>query len=153
MAQATSEDSWLDLTSADLSHEKALYRITLQWFGVCFHSPKRLSFEFINNEIEWIYFSLETEPLEAITPNYPKDYCSEEFCEMSPLNYQPPELLDNLSKDEMDRIHPRHITRYFRGNFVIFHKDSIYNHFISQYKGGHEKLGLQQFRTQISQLA
>ncbi|WP_183200451.1 hypothetical protein [Bacteroides pyogenes] len=96
---------------------------------------------------------METEPLEAITPNYPEEYCSEEFCEMSPLNYQPPELLDYLSKDEMDRIHPRHITRYFRGSFVMFHKDSIYNHFISQYKGEHEKLGLQQFRTQISQLA
>lgn len=35
----------------------------------------------------------------------------------------------------------------------MFHKDSIYNHFISQYKGEHDKLGLQKFRDIISQLA
>lgn len=58
-----------------------------------------------------------------------------------------------MSKEEFDRIHPRHITRYFRGSFVMFHKGSIYNHFISKYKGEHEKLGLQEFRTKISKLA
>lgn len=141
----------LDLTGADLSHEKGC--IELHCDGLVYVvKPQKLSFEFINSEIEWNYFSLETETLEALTPDYPKDYYSEELCEMSPLDYRPLELLDNMSKEEYDRIHPRQITRYFRGSFVMFHKDSIYNHFISKYKGEHEKLGLQKFRTQISQL-
>lgn len=142
----------LDLTDADLSHEKGC--IELHCNGLVYVvKPKRLSFEFINSEIEWNYFSLETELLENITPDYPKDYYSEEFCEMTALDYRPLELLNNMSKEEYDRIHPRHIIRYFRGSFVMFHKDSIYNHLISQYKGDHEKLGLQEFRTQISKLA
>lgn len=142
----------LDLTGAELSHEKDCIEFHCDGL-VYIVKPQRLSFEFINSEIEWNYFSLETEGLEPITPNYPKQYCSEEFCEISPLDYQPLELLDNMSKEEFDRIHPRHIIRYFRGSFVMFHKDSIYNHFISKYKGEHEKLGLQEFRTQISKLA
>ncbi len=142
----------LDLTNASLSHEKDC--IELHCDGLVFIvKPKKLSFEFINNEIEWNYFSLETEPLQAITPDYPSEYYSEEFCEISPLNYQPLELFENLSKEELDSIQPRHITRYLHGSFVMFHKNSIYNNFISQYKGEHEKLGLQQFRVQISQLA
>lgn len=142
----------MDLTDANLSYEKGC--IELHCDGLVYVvKPKRLSFEFINSEIEWTYFFLETELLSAITPNYPKELYSEEFCEMSPLDYQPLELLDNMSKEDYDKIHPRHITRYLRGSFVIFHKDSIYNHFISNYKGEHEKLGLQEFRKQISLLA
>ena len=142
----------LDLTNASLSHEKDC--IELHCDGLVFIvKPKKLSFEFINNEIEWNYFSLETDPLQAITPNYPSEYYSEEFCEISPLTYQPLELFENLSKEEIDSIRPRHITRFLHGSFVMFHKNSIYNNFISQYKGDHEKLGLQQFRVQISQLA
>lgn len=112
-----------------------------------------MRFEFINSEIEWTYFYLEAEPLNAITPNYPKDFYSEEFCEVSPLDYQPLSLLDNISQEDFDKIHPRHITRYLRGSFVTFHKDSIYNNYISKYNGEHEKLGMQEFRKQISILA
>lgn len=72
---------------------------------------------------------------------------------MKPLDYHPLELLDNMSKEEYDKIHPRHITRYLHGSFVMFHKDSIYNHFVSQYKGEHDKIGLQEFRVKISKLA
>ena len=142
----------LDLTSANLSYEKDC--IELHFNGlVCVVKPKRLSFEFINSEIEWNYFSLETHSLKAITSNYSEEYYSEEFCEIKPLDYQPLELFDNISKEEYEINHPRHIIRYLHGNFVMFHKDSIYNHFISQYKGEHDKLGLQKFRDIISQLA
>lgn len=142
----------MDLTGANLSYEKDC--IELHCDGLVYVvKPKKLSFEFINSEIEWTYFYLEAEPLKAFTPNYPKDLYSEEFCEISPLNYKPLSLLDNMSKEDFDKIHPRHITRYLRGSFVIFHKDSIYNHFVSKYKGEHEELGMQEFRKQISILA
>ena len=142
----------LDLTGANLSYEKDC--IELHCDGLVYVvKPKKLSFEFINSKIEWTYFYLEAEPLKAFTPNYPKDLYSEEFCEISPLNYKPLSLLDNMSKEDFDKIHPRHITRYLRGSFVIFHKDSIYNHFVSKYKGEHEELGMQEFRKQISILA
>lgn len=142
----------LDLTSADLSYEKDCIELHFSAL-VYIVKPKRLSFEFINNEIEWNYFFWETDSLKAITSNYPESYYSEEFCEMKPLDYHPLELLDNMSKEEYDKIHPRHITRYLHGSFVMFHKDSIYNHFVSQYKGEHDKIGLQEFRVKISKLA
>ena len=142
----------LDLTGANLSYEKGC--IELHCDGLVYVvKPQKLSFEFINSEIEWTYFFLEAEPLNAITPNYPKEFYSEEFCEISPLNYQPLALLDNMSKEDIDKIHPRRITRYLRGSFAIFHKDSIYNHFVSEYNGEHEKLGIQEFCKRISLLA
>jgi len=142
----------LDLTSAQISHEKGC--IELHFDGLVYIvKPRRLSFEFINDEIEWNYFSLEAESLPAITPNYPAEYYSEEFCELYALDYQPLKLFETLSKDELERLRPRHITRFLHGTFVLFHKDSIYNHLISEYNGEHEKLGLKRFRTQIAMLA
>lgn len=45
----------LDLTSADLSYEKDCIELHFSAL-VYIVKPKRLSFEFINNEIEWNYF-------------------------------------------------------------------------------------------------
>ena len=91
--------------------------------------------------------------LEAFSSDLPEEFYSEEFCEMSPLDYQSPDILDNMTKDEFDRIHPRRITRYLHGSFVMFHKDSIYNHFVSKYKGEHDKIGLQKFNEIICEFA
>lgn len=142
----------MDITGANLSYEDGCIEFHCNRL-VYIVKPKRLSFEFINDEIEWNYFSLETEPLEAFSSDLPEEFYSEEFCEMSPLDYQSPDILDNMTKDEFDRIHPRRITRYLHGSFVMFHKDSIYNHFVSKYKGEHDKIGLQKFNEIICEFA
>lgn len=140
----------LDLTGAELSNEVGC--IELHCDGLIYVvKPKKLSFEFINSEIEWSYFSLETGLLDAITPNYSKDYYDEELYEISPSNYH--YSLENILEEGRDKIYPRSVTRYLRGSFVMFHKDSIYNNSISQYRGEHEKIGLQQFRVSISRYA
>lgn len=134
----------MDITDANLSYETGCIEFHCDEL-IYIVKPKKLSFEFINDEVEWNYFSLETEPMEAVMPDHPIEFYSEELCEMSPLDYQSLDVLDNMTKDEFDRIHPRHIIRYLHGSFVMFHKDSIYNHYISKYKGEHDKIGLQKF--------
>ena len=120
----------MDITDANLSYETGCIEFHCDEL-IYIVKPKKLSFEFINDELEWNYFSLETEPMEAVMPDHPIEFYSEELCEMSPLDYQSLDVLDNMTKDEFDRIHPRHIIRYLHGSFVMFHKDSIYNHYIS----------------------
>lgn len=142
----------MDITNANLSYETGCIEFHCDEL-IYIVKPKRLSFEFINDEVEWNYFSLEIEPMEAITSDLPVDFYSEELCEISPLDYQSLDILNNMTKDVFDRIHPRHIIRYLHGSFVMFHKDSIYNHYISKYKGEHDKMGLQKFREIICELA
>lgn len=142
----------MDITDANLSYETGCIEFHCDEL-IYIVKPKKLSFEFINDEVEWNYFSLETEPMEAVMPDHPIEFYSEELCEMSPLDYQSLDVLDNMTKDEFDRIHPRHIIRYLHGSFVMFHKDSIYNHYISKYKGEHDKIGLQKFHEIICEFA
>lgn len=63
------------------------------------------------------------------------------------------ELFEQMSLEDLRRIKPRHIVRYLKGSMVAFHKDSIYNGFISKYKGEHSKYTADGFRKIIDDLA
>lgn len=142
----------LDLRGASASYEKGC--IELDCDGLIYIiKPKKLSFEFINSEIEWNYFSLETDRLEAISGNLPEECFVEELYKTSLADYQSIEAVDGLTKEEYERLQPRRIVRYLHGSFVMFHKNSIYNQCISRYDGEHEKCGLENFRSQILHLA
>lgn len=43
--------------------------------------------------------------------------------------------------------------RYLKGSLVIFHKYSLYNQVVSQYRGEHEKLSAGEFKRQITVLS
>lgn len=142
----------LDLTGASISHEQDCIELRCENL-VYIVKPKRLSFEFIDDLHEWNYFLLESEPLQSVDRSLPAGSVSEEYCEISPGNYEPLQMLDNMSKEEHDRIKPRHVTRYLRGSFVLFHKDSIYNQLVSQYRGEHSHYAPEDFRAAIEKLA
>ena len=57
---------------------------------------------------------------------------------------------DNLSKEEVEKYNARHISRFLKGSMVIFHKNSLYNLLISNYKGEHDIVGAEQFRGLIT---
>lgn len=127
----------LDLEGAGMSSEEGFIEVTFEG-SVYILKPKRLSYEFVNNEIEWSYFSLETERIEAKAEPSPDGYF-EELIEVANAN--------------QEKAYPRQITRWLHGSFVLFHKDSIYNKEIADYRGEHEKMGLQAFHDYIIQQA
>ena len=86
----------MDITDANLSYETGCIEFHCDEL-IYIVKPKKLSFEFINDEVEWNYFSLETEPMEAVMPDHPIEFYSEELCEMSPLDYQSLDVLDNMT--------------------------------------------------------
>lgn len=89
--------------------------------------PKKLSFEFINDEAEWNYFLLETEKLKPITmePDQQDNY-AEKVYEISPAQYIAFEEFENMPKADVDTFKSRYVCRYLKGSFVFFHKDSVY---------------------------
>jgi len=112
---------------------------------------------------EWNYFRLETEELEPsgvyddeideesyntkegkedVTEIYPGQYEAYGFLESS--RYREQEDYEYDRPKEM-----RHVTRWFRGSFVIFCKRSLYNRTSSTYDGRHNKMTTDEFREYI----
>lgn len=145
------DDGGMDLTDASISYEQGCIELRCGAF-VYIIKPRFLSFENINESIEWNYFFLQADPMPAITQNMPKDKYFEEFYETSPLEYLPLSENNKIVDDNGKAIETRHIIRYLKGSFVLFHKDSIYNHIISKYRGEHEKMGFLKFREGIFKL-
>ena len=141
----------LDLTNASISYETDCIELICDGL-IYIVKPKKLSFEFINDETEWNYFLLETENLKHIDQQGQDEY-SEEYYETSPARYISLEEYEKLSKADIDKIKPRHICRYLKGSFVFFHKDSIYNKKVSKYQGEHDKMTSGVFHDAIVQYA
>lgn len=141
----------LDLTNAAISYESESIELICGEL-IYIVKPKKLSFEFINDEAEWNYFLLETENLKPIVQQEQDEY-SEEFYETSPAQYISLEEFENMPKADIDRIKPRQICRYLKGSFVFFHKDSIYNKEFSKYGGEHDKMTSGDFHDAIVKYA
>ena len=142
-----------DLTDAAVSNESDCIELICGKF-IYIVKPKKLSFEYINDEADWNYFLLETEKLEPISFDYGRqDEYSEEVCEVSPAKYKTFEEYDKMSEADIDAIKPRHVCRYLKGSFVFFHKDSIYNQSVSKYKGEHDKMSSDKFHDAIVELS
>lgn len=142
-----------DLTYAAISHESDCIELICDEL-IYIVKPKRLSFEFINDEAEWNYFLLETENLKPTALNYgQQDDYTEEVYEISPVQYISLEQFENMSKADIDSLKPRHICRYLKGSFIFFHKDSIYNKEVSKYGGEHDKMRSGDFHDAIVKYA
>lgn len=110
----------LDLTNATISHES--YCIELICDDLIYIvKPKKLSFEYINDEAEWNYFLLETEKLEPISFEYSQqDDYTEEVYEKSSAQYISFEEFDNMSKADIETFKPRRVCRYLKDHLYSF---------------------------------
>lgn len=141
----------LDLEDVRLSHEDGCIELDFQLIHIV--KPKRLIFESFGDNHEWNYFRLETEELEpsGVYEEREEDY-EEAVSELSPGQYYPYYIMEDPScyKDDYSITDfSRHITRGFRGSFVIFCKRSPYNLDASTYDGRHNEMTTDEFRKYI----
>lgn len=146
-------DEGADLTDAAIAYESDCIEL-ICGEKVYIVKPKKLSFEFINDEAEWNYFLLETEKLEPITmePGQQDDY-AEAVYEISPAQYITFEEFENMPKADVDTFKPRYVCRYQKGSFAFFHKDSVYNKSGSKNRGEHDKMSSKVFHETIVEYA
>jgi hypothetical protein len=82
----------------------------------------------------------ETHDREEVTQLYPGYYKEYDYYENSYY----------IEDDDYERPKDmKHVTRWFRGSFVIFNKGSVYNQTSSTYDGRHNKMTTDEFRDYI----
>ncbi|WP_156290796.1 serine/threonine protein kinase [Oceanobacillus salinisoli] len=142
----------LDLEGAREAYEEGLIDLQLDNTAYLL-KPSQLHFRKTPN-LNWSYFYLETKEI-SYTGVYGDRELSvpgEELVEFSPGNY-----IDRGYWDEGEYNgetlpgEARLISRYTKGNFVIFSKSSIYNRTSGTYDGRHDKLGFSEFEKYINQ--
>lgn len=152
----------LDLEGAKKSYERDC--IELDFGGLTdIVKPKRLIFESFGADPEWNYFRLELDELESsgVYKNedekipYEKNHDRESVSEIYPGSYDKYDLVEHrYDYNEMGYEIPetaRHVSRFFRGSFVIFNKRSTYNLTSSTYDGRHNKMTTDEFREYINE--
>ncbi len=152
----------LDLEDARLSHEKGCIELDFQLIDII--KPKRLIFESFGYNPEWNYFRLELDELEPSGVNereedddddeiYKRDRDHEAVSELYPGQYDKYDVVEYRQEYLEDGYNipksARHVTRWFRGAFVIFNKRSPYNLTTSTYDGRHNKMSTDEFRDYI----
>lgn len=152
----------LDLEDVRLSYEKDCTELDFQLIDIV--KPKRLLFESFGYDHEWNYFRLEADELnpcgvyveEKGKKPYEENHDSEEVTQVYPGYYKDYNYLDNsyyIEDDDYERPKGmKHITRWFRGSFVIFNKRSVYNLTSSTYDGRHNKMSADEFRDHIQEV-
>ena len=142
----------LDLTGAVLAREDGF--LELQCGGLIYTlRPKRLLYERVSDDFQWNYFRLEVEETDVISEDFRTDSYMEEFGELTEgdgnIRLIPIPELDEMSREESEKYKARHIARFLKGSMVVFHKNSLYNMLITQYKGEHDKVQADEFREHI----
>ena len=141
----------MDLEGAKLGLEPHTIELIIDVNYVDLIKPKRLIFENFGTNAQWNYFRIETDELEptGIRSVY-RDY--EALIEVGPLHYIDRSYWDEgYYEGERLPSNARLVTRYMKGDFVIFSKTSFYNHASSTYDGRHNKMTTDEFREYISQ--
>lgn len=151
----------LDLEDVRISHEEGCIELDFQLIDII--KPKRLLFESFGYDPEWNYFRLEADELEPSgvykakkgEDPYEKTHDREEVTQVYPGHYEDYNYLENSyyrEQDDYEYERPqgmKHVTRWFRGSFVIFCKRSVYNRTSSTYDGRHNKMTTDEFRDYI----
>ena len=102
--------------------------------------PRKLIYENIENDANWGYFRLETQPLKPFDKDNADRYY-EHLTEVGPGVYGPWIYGNYGYDDEGIPLPPGYqlVNRYLKGNFVIFSKASVYNKINSAYDGRHDR--------------
>jgi len=149
----------LDLEDCRLSVEEGCIELDFQLIDIV--KPKRLLFESFGYDHEWNYFRLETDELEPCgvyevkkgEKPFEETHDREEVTQVYPGHYKDYNYYENsyyIEDDGYERPEGmKHVTRWFRGSFVIFNKRSIYNQTSSTYDGRHNKMTTDEFRDYI----
>ncbi len=141
----------MDLEGAKLGLEPHTIELVTDVNCIDLIKPKRLIFENFDTDAQWNYFRIETEEL---APTGIRDVYRdcEELIEVEPLHYIDRSYWDE-GYYEGERIpsSARLVTRYMKGDFVIFSKISFYNHASSTYDGRHNQMTTDEFREYIAQ--
>lgn len=146
----------LDLTGARLS--KVPQSIELEFGGLVFEAqPKKLVYERISEDFQWSYFRLELKEIEPQFEQFVVDPYMEEYGEITRADGSIAAIsirkYDELDENEIAQLKAKHVVRYLKGSLVVFHKNSLYNHLVSQYRGEHDKLTAEEFKKQITVLS
>lgn len=148
-----------DLDDARLSIEEGCIELDFKLIDIV--KPKRLIFESFGYDPEWNYFRLEADKLEPCgvyevekdKKLYEETHDKEEVTQVHPGCYEDYNYLVNsyyIEDDDYERPEGmKHVTRWFRGSFVIFNKRSVYNLTSSTYDGRHNKMSTDEFRDHI----
>lgn len=116
--------------------------------------PKSLHFESFGYDPEWDYFRLEASELEPSGVYPGLDRNDEEVTEIGGEFYAPRHHWDSGSFEHKPLPEgSRSVSRYFRGSFVVFSKESIYNHTSGTYDARHDKVSADEFRSYIEEAA
>ncbi len=144
-----------DLTGEKRSSEKGCIEFSTP-NSVRIVKPKVLEFNYFPNDTNWAYFRLETMSLKPIAPNIDPSSIKEKVTELEPGHYVEKEIWEKgyLGYNEKgNRIllskSARIVSRYFRGSFVIFAKNSPYNKNHVTYDARHDRMNSKKFRQYI----
>lgn len=141
----------MDMLGASLGNEKNTIELVIGERHVYVVRPKRLIFESFGLDWEWNYFRLESGDLESIkNDNSGQKHVYEELVEIEPGHYIDRAYWDEgeYNGRELSR-ESRLVSRYIKGDFVIFQKTSMYNQINATYTGIHNHLDTDEFREYI----
>lgn len=138
----------MDINKVDLAAEEGCIAI-----DDIILKPKRLVYENIGNDFKWGYFRLEANTLNEIFGEGYEGYF-ESITEITPGEYGS-WILGNYGRYENgDKLPAGYniVSRYLKGNFVIFSKSSIYNEISGTYDARHELCSRDAFREYIEKM-
>lgn len=145
------EGGGMDLIGARLGLEDKTIEMVIDEKKVYIVHPKRLLFESFDYDWEWNYFRLESNYLEPLLEkDFAQEYFFEELVEIGPQYFISREYLDE-GEYNGQKLPPytRLVSRYIKGDFVIFQKTSMYNRIDVTYEGIHNQMDSDEFRSYI----
>lgn len=116
--------------------------------------PHKMELEnYGKNDYRWSYFRLQLEPIEPISNEIYED-CRESLIEDFPGHYIESDLA-NYGRYNDGTEFPkgyRQVDRFLKGSFVIFSKQSVYNHISGTYDARHNKMSSIEFQHYIGSM-
>jgi serine/threonine-protein kinase len=141
----------MDMIGARLGMEEGTIDLIVEEKIGLIVKPKRLIFENLGFDWEWNYFRLETGGLEPTGIEEPYRNC-EHLVEIRPMEYNEHRFWDEGEyRGEKLPSSARLVSRFMRGDFVIFQKTSMYNRIPSTYDGRHNQMNADEFRNYIAE--
>lgn len=116
--------------------------------------PLRLTLEnFGPKDFWWSYFRLELQPMEPVSEELFEN-CRESLIEDYPGHYVVSRLMSYGRYDDGEEFPKgyKRIERYTKGVFVIFSKQSVYNHISGVYDARHNLMSSSHFRSYIGKM-
>ena len=139
-----------DIETAKCANEESCICLVAGGCNYIF-KPNKLELEnYGKNDYRWSYFRLQLEPIEPISDAIYEE-CRESLVEDFPGHYIVSDLA-NYGRYNDGTEFPkgyRQVDRFLNGSFVIFSKQSVYNHISGTYDARHNKMSSIEFRHYI----